>query len=338
MLIAAAVFLYEGEENRVQSVLEDWWVRIDDLGRTAVQRHLALSVAAAKLTERTLNWFLGPKSFSWLAASRTLFSSAALLSFQLFFNGHDRIFLFTGTVSLILCLLPTWISGLACLAVSVAISPASVFFYGVGASFLLGVWSSLILLAGIRYTLQHVVEEPQPGGSLRRAYLLILPAAGGLFYLLLLKVVPHLLSSLLGQFYDALRGGASLLRPFVHAPVRPIFMSEAITSLASSLLAQGKIGDVLFAVQAWFSNEAIIRANVVMCSQVGLLALGLYLFFVAALGLHRLLWPLPNRLLYAIQRTRLLQNRGLVWKVGLALLTAATAPWVSLFEAAGAFF
>ena len=63
LLLYAAFFLYEEEQQRVQSAIEDLWIRIDEQGATP-DRAGAFFQAVAGIAVRVIDRIFGPSSLS----------------------------------------------------------------------------------------------------------------------------------------------------------------------------------------------------------------------------------------------------------------------------------
>ena len=56
--------MYEDEESKVQNILEEWWIRVDDLKQLAISRHVAVMRTVAKFAGTGLNRIFGKKILS----------------------------------------------------------------------------------------------------------------------------------------------------------------------------------------------------------------------------------------------------------------------------------
>jgi hypothetical protein len=84
-LLWAAFFLYEDAEGRIQNRLEEWWIRLDDARHRAVTRHTAFLRLVAESTTRALDHVLGRRLMSAQAVSvSALLSLAAMFFFSSF--------------------------------------------------------------------------------------------------------------------------------------------------------------------------------------------------------------------------------------------------------------
>ena len=64
VLLVYASFSYEDEEGKIQSRLEEWWIRIDDFKRQALSSHIAFMKVLASLLAGFLDRLFGVRLFS----------------------------------------------------------------------------------------------------------------------------------------------------------------------------------------------------------------------------------------------------------------------------------
>jgi len=57
--VLTAIVLYPGEEGKIQSKLEDFWIRVDDLKHAALSRHTTFMIEVSKLETKLLDTFFG---------------------------------------------------------------------------------------------------------------------------------------------------------------------------------------------------------------------------------------------------------------------------------------
>src|SRR6185369_7247966 len=90
ILCYVGFFIYEDEDAKVQNVLENWWVRIDDLKSTTVSIHLAFMKAAAGFASATLDRIFGARIISIRTISLTACLSLSSLNMLTVFiqNNH----------------------------------------------------------------------------------------------------------------------------------------------------------------------------------------------------------------------------------------------------------
>ncbi|HUA91552.1 MAG TPA: hypothetical protein VL991_03240 [Terracidiphilus sp.] len=82
-----AILLYPNEEGKMQSKLEDVWVRMDDYQRLALSRHAAFMTGVAKLETRILDNIFGKKLISAQALGMSFCCSFTLISLAAFNAG-----------------------------------------------------------------------------------------------------------------------------------------------------------------------------------------------------------------------------------------------------------
>lgn len=97
LLLYAGLFLRESEERNVENVLDTWWIRIDDLRRSAIDGHIAITNAAAGLVSHALDRLLGERIWSLRAAATAACLSFVSLHFSTMFL-HERGMQFIHTV------------------------------------------------------------------------------------------------------------------------------------------------------------------------------------------------------------------------------------------------
>jgi hypothetical protein len=64
ILLVYAALSYETEDGKIQSVLEDWWLRIDDFRQQAISSHIAFMKVLASVMTRFMNKLFGARMFS----------------------------------------------------------------------------------------------------------------------------------------------------------------------------------------------------------------------------------------------------------------------------------
>src|SRR6266567_8001921 len=64
ILLIYASFSRETEEGHVQSLLEEWWLRIDEMKKQAISRHLAFMKVLASVMTRLLDRLFGVRLLS----------------------------------------------------------------------------------------------------------------------------------------------------------------------------------------------------------------------------------------------------------------------------------
>jgi len=147
--VLSAIVLYPGEEGRIQSKFEDFWVRADDFKNLALTRHAAFMTQVAKLETRLLDRVFGQKLISGQALGVSFCFSAATVSLfglvLFFYESHYGDWDDITTLD--------YVASLLVLFVSLIVGAASIFIRKnavlrrsmiVGAFALLGLWKFCI--------------------------------------------------------------------------------------------------------------------------------------------------------------------------------------------------
>src|SRR6266852_4710232 len=90
IFIYFALFLYENEQGKIQNVLENLWVRINDYNKTLLSKQTVFMREVARFTENSFRKLFGERLFSLRpAAVSACFSFASLffiLSYKIYSN------------------------------------------------------------------------------------------------------------------------------------------------------------------------------------------------------------------------------------------------------------
>jgi hypothetical protein len=87
--LLTAILLYPNQEGKIQSTLEDFWVRVDDYKNLALSKHAAFMTQLAKLETQFLDRVFGEKLFSIRAATVSLGCSITSLGVVGFLHRHE---------------------------------------------------------------------------------------------------------------------------------------------------------------------------------------------------------------------------------------------------------
>jgi hypothetical protein len=90
--IVTAIMLYPGEEGKIQSKFEDFWIRVDDFKNLALTRHTAFMTGVAKLETRFLDRVFGDELISGRVIGVSFSCSAAVVSLLFLFSAHDNFY------------------------------------------------------------------------------------------------------------------------------------------------------------------------------------------------------------------------------------------------------
>lgn len=72
LVLFYASLSYETEEGKIQNLLEEWWIKVDDYQRQALSKHIAFLKMLALVTTRVLNHLFGPSLLSLQAVGVSL--------------------------------------------------------------------------------------------------------------------------------------------------------------------------------------------------------------------------------------------------------------------------
>lgn len=303
-----AAFLYEDEEKRLQSRLEDLWLKLEERKVAALSRHAALLSALSATVEGWLARVFGDRLLSLQGFGVSVSYSLASIFFGLAWgivfltpDPPDSRGLLLAGVFLLLALLFAWVGTLPLLRPRTGRVT-------VGLAFLV-----LALAAGWlgwgSFLAPGRGEDPWIARVLSLG-LSAVPVAGVVsvtFFVALSRrlvnwgVVEDVTSPWRAhvQLFAGILLNFSLLAVFLGLP-----LSYLVLNVDESLL--------------WF---LYLCANL-PTSFASLLLLGAG----ALLLLHRLAWPLLNRSLYALQRYNVFAHRKKFWGLGLLLLGLAVSP------------
>jgi hypothetical protein len=78
--VLTAIVLYPGEEGKIQSKFEDFWVTVDDYQKSALSKHAAFMQQVARLETHFLDIVFGHRLFSGKAATVSFSLSLATIS------------------------------------------------------------------------------------------------------------------------------------------------------------------------------------------------------------------------------------------------------------------
>jgi hypothetical protein len=303
VLIYCALFLYEGEEGRIQNLIVQWWVKVDDARAIAGSWARAFIQAVARLTVRGFDRVLGERLFSFRFAGVSLCLSIASI-FLLASFGAIRVHQSAGRP---LVWAVSWMA--------FAFVPA--IYKGIWVSRLWGLCLVLLVALPISSGFLFFVYLTRGGGFVAR----------GVAY----AILPLLVSFGCDVSYVALTRGM-LRRASSGGTGYALLFLVAGNLLALGVLLLGPIFLGLWVSRYWLGAGAAIGLSFCL-NAVDFFAGSAALFVAASLVVHRLLWPLVERPLYALQRYHVITNKKLLWTAGLALALLPTHATLSAFKA-----
>lgn len=294
LLIYVALFLYEEEEGRLENRLEQWWQRIRRLHSAAISKEIAFLRVVIQLTSNGLNQLFGKRLLGLQAVTASVSYSvtASYLFLMLYFMFRLKIY-----------------------------EPKMFFFVSVGVSLFVGVfllreprrnllrqWIYLLFMAAFAIYVFRISLSFNPalgryGSSGLAVCVLILAVISDVFFLALIRALLNWVSqakTFTKMFAVSVAIGAAgvsmTLFPLLAAsPFRSFRDSKATFFL---LLGSANCLDMIVSL-AW---------------------LGL----AATMLLHRVIWPIAERPIYALYRHQVFtKHRTLVLFSGMAILGLA---------------
>jgi hypothetical protein len=323
-----ALLLYPSEDGKIQSILQDLWIRVDDRQKTALSLHTAFMQEVAKLETRFLEMVFGKNLFSVRSLGASLYYSAASITlmallFSYLEGVHAKTLLFEWCLLIVFAfagaspiLFPSrrFIAAWFCFIVLLVFA-ASIWFPSLPSydvpftamkylemvlvilmSFMIGVGSDLLFIVTTRYAL--------------------LWASGMRSFIKLLAVI----------ILDCFLAMCICVLPFIVGIFTPINIMFSMTLPPSP--------QEVPLIQSW---PAIIALILVSASNVLDAIVALCFVFLAVLLLaHRAFWEPLNRTIFRIQEIGFKGRCALLYCIGLALLfgpsaSSKMAEWVKMF-------
>jgi hypothetical protein len=296
----AAFFMYEDEEGKWQSRIETLWVAVNDREKLTGSRTSALFNKVAGVTTRGFNRVFGRRLFSFQSVGvstcyslAALFFGVSLIMFAILLQScHLRVSLPPGFAS------ATSLIGYSCLVVGLI-------------CLILGALPSLL---------------PSRWTVALSLFPFFLVTAGTIKTIRLHRPVASLLAvyiALLASFLSDV-----LLLALVRFVVRRISEETSVFRLAVAVLIQ--VGAITLLVVAPLQTAGPLLVRFGQRPELrALTALGIFnaftgiassVFLIALLGvlLHKAIWPVLGRLLYAMARHQLTRSRWVTSGIGTA--------------------
>jgi hypothetical protein len=298
VLIGWSIFLYESEEHQISDTLEEWWITLDDIAQHSVSRSVRIVNKISHTITMWLDFTFGRRLFSFRAVVVSwCFSLSAFQLMACAFIIRKAPIDWAEAI-------PAAFGGIGCLFAAISERfPDLRYLVTVGAGIAL-----LLLMLGVTFD-RSVTNAVDTGTSVAFGC-----AAGVLADFSVIVVSRYLARrganarSVGWPILAAFAGGLLAAAIFV-LPMLPIWMLRAWWALAL----------YIFALTNLYS--AIVAAS--------------FTFMAITLILHRLLWPILNRPLYAIQRFRLFEQRKVLFGAGATLLGLASPALTHLFTDIG---
>jgi hypothetical protein len=287
----AALFLYEDEQGKVQNKLEEWWVRVRDTQTVALSRQASFMREVARMATVGFDRLFGERLFSLRSFTVSLCCSGASIWLGV------AVFADFGANAWLARLVCIWLALLST-SVGVVLTPTpgarrSRIRYGV--ALLVGASPFVVIFAAIAdfhrlhtATLLKLVED---------SVLIWLPILSFCCDIGFIALTRRLLR------------WVSAVNEFPKALAIVVFN----LALASPLLLIG----------AGVKHPSPVRGMItvlLMSNMIDGIVASVFVVLTAVMLTHRLLWPLIDRLLYALQGIGIARRRWLFGAIGVTLL------------------
>lgn len=332
LLCYGALFLYENEQKVVQSHLENLWIRVDDLQRKAVAGHLGLLRVAAYAADTFITRLFGPT----LASARAVSVATCLSLVSLLLVGHVAFEAFLAAVNSKTMAVPQS-RLLAAIVFALILSdpmlagtikPVSWAPFGLATVAILAVtaqsisrrWERMPMLVIVAFLALTTLSAAESPPQLEPHTIAVISLGlGATFNIVAVATLRRLLSYQLRVNSAAAILGAAALQ----------------TGLAISLL----LGPLLLASLTFqLGSEAVnivFGAVLTLTTNVAAAIIALaFVFAVATLAIHKLVWPLVVRPLYQLARLRVFSSastRMALLVVGTTFVSAAAGKPADIF-------
>jgi hypothetical protein len=328
LLLYAGLFLYEDEEGQVQSVLEKWWVQIDDTRQHALSRHTKFLNVVGFVATRLLDRVLGPRTLSLRGVTVVgCLSLMSLVAYSWLMRGAIWLMTVSGVARVDGRDHPYLIKALK----------TGIFAFAMSGSLLTPRFYGLLCF-GCAAAIAIVAQA-------RSARLTWLPGLVMVtFVAIVWRTTPYnkvqaelllttIIALVVGVIFDVMAlGGARIL-------LRRQWLTASFTTAAVAALLQIVIGMVLLALPfqfgrgiEWlysFCSRAVVTGMWASVS-TNLFSAALTLLgtaFALSMIAHRLVWPIIGRACYRLARLNVLTSpvsRGLLLALACGLITLAS--------------
>ena len=292
LLLYVAFFLYEDEEARIQNRLEQLWRRIDALHGVAISIEAAFLRTATNTTSRILDSLFGHKLLSLrFVAISVAFSLASVLVFVVLLGDMSAAVRGYGIACAVLLVI------FGCLSARIRNS----------------IYDLVLVIAAVWLT-SWAIGMTSPSGV--EAYEVPLNAATGVF-----------LDMCFVMFFRwTLKKIANISKLWVISLWLVTVSAVTILFALPAVLSDRHFYTTMRRVTG--TSEAARRFVVVvmqasMSNLFDALCLLLLIMVIAALLIHRLVWPIIKRPVYAANRKQLIKNTKLLGALGTMLLLYA---------------
>ena len=297
--LLTAIILYPNEEGKIQSALENFWIRVDDYQALPLSRHAALMTGVAKLETRFLDGVFGRKLISGQALGVSVLFAVITVLITLFAPTSDNNFVLVAAV--------IGIFAVPIFAVNLFMRlPRSVRKTLLAAVLIILVISFLL---GLSTTLGVLVYS----GELEEIGIV---ALGGFACDVAFVAMTRRLLRWSVEMTSSLRVLASVVLSFLAAII-----------LVCPLVLYGYVRE-----DSPLQNTAQMLALVAFTNLFDCVLAVLFVFLAVLLLIHRAVWPLLTRTLFRMQDIGTKGRRAILTAVGLYLMGASGWKVPGLFK------
>jgi len=320
-----AVFLYRDEREEIQNHLEDWWQKIRNKQETALSKHVVLMQTVGEMTTRLFDRVFGNRYFSVRAIVGSICLSMTSMLF-LYFSTAIR----GNGIS--------WLSddeGKICLVSLLVFLVVSVISLRIRQLAQRKAWLALIfLLALLQLTYDLALGDLNSShGSVRYVLTLIIFAAGILVAsfgcdLLFIAATRWAVRWASGMNNFVKISSVIFLNLSIAAGlfIYPLLWSEA--KFDAEMTSNAMVFALRFGLDMRSATPHVSLSECVLVlsssNAIDGLVASVYVVLAMLMLVHRVLWPLLARPIYALADLGVIRQRKLLGCVGLALLGFAT--------------
>ena len=298
--VLTAIVLYPGEEGKIQSKFEDFWIRVDDFKDLALTRHAAFMTGVAKLETRLLDRVFGEKIFSARAIGASAFCTLSSIALFIIFDPHLTLHSMRAKRDF-----AAFLVMLVCIGTSIF----SVQFKARTRAFISGL--GLLFLVPILRDLLHVGATPQSLAFLISGVGIAILSGfiGDVVFIACTRRIFRWAGQMQSSLKVLVAVGSSFLLAVIL--VSPPMLAEAVFAMGGHADKTEEDFALMFSSAAALANffDAILAF--------------LFVFLALMLLIHRLFWPFLNRSLFRLTDIGTKGRRAILTAVGVSLLSAS---------------
>lgn len=295
LLIYCAVFLHEDEEGRIQNLIEEWWIKVDDNRKQAISRSASFIKVAAGIADRSLSRLFGQRLFSARVVCVSICYSIASWLFSIAITPMTRSYSHRDSLALLVAFI-----GLG--SVSALINKRALLF----------VW--ILVVLGAAVPLFFEFWSVRGANSAQVVILAYALSVSFVFDVLCILFIRWLLR----------RAAASVRSVIILALLflNGVVVALLVSMISVPLLLSASLVNHLRAVVTVLENGIVMETFLFtsMMSGFDFLACSYVAVIMLIMLLHRLLWPVIERPLYACARYGIIEQKSLLWTLGGVLL------------------